>query len=164
VKDGGSSPLYTFAKDKAFTNILQAESSNNKLTLDGDSYTNGDIWVYVRMRTSEACFVTATNTDSIKVTKNVVTTGIVDADNPATIIMGYPNPFSNQVIVGGLSVAKTYRVYVYDNLGRLVHQQTVYNKSSLLIPATSWKSGAYWITLFDHRKNKLLGSMPVTKQ
>jgi sugar lactone lactonase YvrE len=163
-KDGGSSPLYTFAKDKAFTNILQAESSNNKLVLDGDNYTNGDIWVYVRMKTSEACFVTATNIDSIKVTKNVVTTGIVDADNPATIIMGYPNPFNNQVVVGGLSAAKSYRIYVYDNLGRLVHQQAVYNRSFLSIPTTSWKTGSYWITLFDNRKNKLLGSMPVTKQ
>ena len=38
---GGTSPMYTFAKDRTFTDILQSEGTNNKLVLNPNTL---NIW------------------------------------------------------------------------------------------------------------------------
>jgi hypothetical protein len=79
---GGSSPLYAFAKDRGVTNLWQAESGSNVLNITGNDLQSGDNWIYVRMKTSAACFTTASNIDSIKLTlalpvpNNPVITGL----------------------------------------------------------------------------------------
>lgn len=64
---GGSAPLYAFAKDRAFTNLWQADGASNVLNLTGASLLSGDNWIYVRMKTSAACSTAPFNIDSIKV-------------------------------------------------------------------------------------------------
>ena len=66
---GGSTPLYTFALDRNFSTIVQAEGSNNVLFLDPALLVGGDNWVYGRMRTSESCYTIQTSVDSIKLVK-----------------------------------------------------------------------------------------------
>ena len=66
---GGVAPLYTFALDRNFSTIVQAEGSNNVLFLDPALLVGGDNWVYGRMRTSESCYTVQSNVDSIKLVK-----------------------------------------------------------------------------------------------
>ncbi|HYF29924.1 MAG TPA: T9SS type A sorting domain-containing protein [Chitinophagaceae bacterium] len=65
---GGQHPLYTYAKDRDFANILRSESSSPVLVIDPNSLQAGDNWVYVKMKTSSSCYITQFNIDSIKLT------------------------------------------------------------------------------------------------
>ena len=64
---GGTSPLYTFAKDRSFTDILQSEGANNKLVLNPNTLNVGNDWVYTRMKTSETCYSIQFAIDSINI-------------------------------------------------------------------------------------------------
>lgn len=65
---GGTTPLYTFSKDRNFTNILKPESVSNILDVDPSTLQAGDNWFYVRMKTSAPCYTAQFNADSIKIT------------------------------------------------------------------------------------------------
>jgi len=66
VSGGGTAPLYTFSTDYSFnSNIIQAESSNNTMTIDVASLTVGRNVIYVRMVTSDTCATAAASTDSV---------------------------------------------------------------------------------------------------
>ena len=158
-KDGGLSPLYSFAKDKNFTDILQAESSSAVLSLNADRLSNGDNRIYVRMRTSETCYTTATVTDSIKITRNLTTTSVTDVDNPGVSITGYPNPFSDQITVTGLAAYKTYSLNLYDARGVLLNSYRISNKTVHMLNTSGLSKGTYWITIRDTGKNKMIGTL-----
>jgi hypothetical protein len=158
-KDGGISPLYSFAKNKSFTEILQAESSSAVLSLNADKLNNGDNWIYVKMKTSETCYTTATITDSIKIVKNLTTTSVTDIDNPGVSITGYPNPFHDRITVSGLSAYKTYNINLYDARGVLLISSRISNKTIYTLNASGFSKGTYWITIRDARKNKMIGSL-----
>ena len=78
---GGTAPLYTFAKNRAFTTIVQAEGASNVLNLDPATLAIGDNWIFVRMKSSASCITTQSVTDSIKIIRDQAT-GITDPDNP----------------------------------------------------------------------------------
>ena len=66
---GGNTPLFTFAKDRDFSLILQTEGSSNVFFLDPAVLVGGDNWIYGRMRTSDSCYTSQTSVDSIKLVK-----------------------------------------------------------------------------------------------
>jgi uncharacterized repeat protein (TIGR01451 family) len=156
---GGTIPRYTFAKDRGFTSLIQNESTSAVLNLNAEMMQNGDNWIYVRMKTNEVCTTTATAIDSIKITKNILTTSVIDIDNPGTAITGFPNPFSNQLTVTGLMPQKSYNISIYDARGVLINVLRVSNKRSHTITTLFPGKGTYWITIKDAGKNRLIGTL-----
>ena len=154
---GGSSPLYTFAKDKAMTSILQAEGTGNILTMAPGTLAVGANWVYVRMKASSACYTVQTNTDSIKIDRSSVT-GLVDVDNPGQVITVYPNPFKQGISISGLSTAKTYLITVSDASGKEVFRQEVSNSSNFVSHKNQFINGSYWLRIYDYKKKRLIGT------
>jgi hypothetical protein len=65
VSGGGTSPLYTFANDRGFTSLIQAESSSSITTKLNTTFPIGINWVYVRLKTNENCFTRLTDIDSV---------------------------------------------------------------------------------------------------
>jgi hypothetical protein len=163
ISGGGNNPLYTFAKDRNITNVIQAESSLNYVTQDPSTFVVGDNWVYIKMKTSSACYLRQFDYDSIKLTRTVVT-GIFDPDQPGRKIHIYPNPFDNQISIKGLSELKTYRVRLYNNLGRLIKEVSIKGKSSSEIRFEMMSPGNYIFNLFDLKKQKSLGSINILKR
>ena len=160
---GGSNPLYTFAKDKAFTNVLQAEGAANTLTMAPATLTIGSNWIYVRMKTSSSCYTVQTNVDSIKIDRSSIT-GLVDIDNPGRIINVYPNPFKQGINISGLSTGKTYMISISDVTGKLIYQQRVSNSAGFSIDGKALAGGSYWLHVYDVTKNRLIGVSPLIRQ
>jgi len=159
---GGVSPLFTFAGDRNMNNILQAESANNTFMLDPGILVGGENRIYVRMRTSDACYTVQTNIDSIAITKSLAT-GIVDVDYPNHEIYVYPNPFSGTFTINGFQVSKSYSISMANTLGQIIHQEMVRNSSSITI-TKNIPEGSYWIIVYDDSKKKSLGVLPLIKQ
>jgi hypothetical protein len=160
---GGSTPKYTFAKDRAITDILQAESVNQQYSLNPSTLAVGSNWIYVRMKTSSSCFSVESNVDSIKLERSVVT-GITDPDVPGSVITIYPNPFSERVYVTGLKQAKKYHVTILTTDGRIIQEQTIVGTGKNEIVINSKSSGHYVLKLVDYNKKKQLGTQILIKR
>jgi hypothetical protein len=160
---GGTSPLYTFAKDKAFTNLLKAESSSDSIHITPTNLTVGDNWIYVRMKSSAACYTAQTNIDSIDVRRDQ-STGIIDVDDPSRVINIYPNPFRDRFTIDGLNAGKIYTVMIYNLQGQIIFQQKVTNKNTIEIPGLKPTATVYWLSIYDDRKQKLIGTVKMLKQ
>ena len=154
---GGATPKYTFAKDRLFVTILQAEGSSNTLTQTPTSFTVGDNWVYVKMKTSDTCYTAQTNVDSIKIVRSSVT-GITDVDFPQQLINIYPNPFRQQFLITGLNITKTYLVTLYNIYGQQVFQQQVKQQQTLLVNHINTATGIYLLRIDDVKKQRLIGT------
>ena len=155
---GGATPKYTFAKDRLFATILQAEGSSATLTQAPASFAVGDNWIYVKMKTSDTCYTAQTNIDSIKIVRSSVT-GITDIDFPQQVINIYPNPFSGQFMISGLNTGKTYQVTLYNMQGQQLLSQMVSNKQSLFVNNIITATGIYLLQLYDVKKQRLIGSV-----
>lgn len=159
---GGTSPLYTFAGDQLFTNILQQQSSNATLTINPSSLSLGNNKVFVRMKTSDTCFTTQTAIDSIVLVREV-STGITDPDNPSNIINLYPNPFDHKIVVDGLNPSKTYFITVVNSTGLAVYRKTISNSSSENISGLKLPQGLYWISIYEGAQKRKLGTVKMTR-
>ena len=159
---GGSAPLYTFALNRTFTSILQAESNNNILNLNPASLQVGSNWIYVRMKTSLNCVTSPTSIDSILLTRDAVT-GIVDINDPGRVINIYPNPFSSQINLNGLNPAKRYEITVVDFDGRVLLRKQVQGTIQFDIQLSSYPPGLYTLGLYDQRQQRMIGSMRMLK-
>jgi hypothetical protein len=162
-KAGGTAPRYTFARDRNFTDLLQAESATASYALTADKLSNGANWIYVRMKTSETCFTTSLATDSIRITKSLMTTSVSDVDNPGVSISGYPNPFNTDFTVKGLLAHKTYSLDIYDARGVMVSSSKISNRTIYTMNTALPGRGTYWITIRDAKKNKLIGTLKAVK-
>jgi uncharacterized repeat protein (TIGR01451 family) len=160
---GGKSPQYTFAWNNSFTNIAQAQSSNNILNIDASSLALGDNKVFVKMKTSEDCYTAQTNIDSITIRRDM-STGITDVDFPGQVIAIYPNPVNGPVTINGLSTAKTYTFTIVNLQGQVVLSKRVANQSTTTIRDFNVRAGIYWLTLYDEKRNRPLGSVKLVKQ
>jgi hypothetical protein len=160
---GGTTPLYTFAKDRTFTNILQTESATNTVSIQPNTLLVGDNWIYVRMKTSDGCYAFQTNTDSIKVIRSTVT-GLRDMDYPNQLITVYPNPFKQIINVNGLSTGKTYTLTINSLGGQQVYRQQISNRNNYSIDKNILVSGSYWLTIYDNNKKRAIGTIPVIKE
>ncbi|HTE27729.1 T9SS type A sorting domain-containing protein, partial [Flavitalea sp.] len=162
-KSGGPAPRYTFATDRNFTNILQAESASATYVLTADKLVNGSNWIYVRMKTSEACYTAVNAIDSIKITKSLMTTSVTDVDNPGVTIAGYPNPFISDFTLKGLLASKTYSVIIYDARGVVINSYKFSNKTIHTLNTSQLGTGTYWISIRDAKKNKLIGTLKAVR-
>ena len=158
---GGSTPLYTFARDRAITTILQAESANNVYNLDPSILSVGDNWIYVRMRSNSTCNLNQTNIDSIKIMRSAAT-GLTDIDFPNQHIIIYPNPFGESVSITGLQISKSYTVTLVNSLGQVLTRRTVRNRTETKI-YQQVPSGIYWLSIYDITKKRLVGSEALIK-
>lgn len=161
---GGNSPKFSFAKDRDFTYIIQAEGPVNTITIQATDLANGDNWIFARMKTSDSCFTQSSATDSIKLTRHTDTHGISDPDNPGIFIVGYPNPFTQFIVLSGFSPAKTYAVDVYNSLGLRMQTKVVSNLPTCTLYTGDWAGGSYWIRITDTKQNRRLGTMHVSRR
>lgn len=160
---GGALPLYTFAKDRNFSDILQTEGTSNILNIKPDILNMGVNQIFVRMKTSDSCYTIQADIDSLQVTLNI-TTGIVDPDFPNQIINVFPNPFAQSIRINGLTSNKIYSIIIRNTLGESVYQQQVYNTSAITINGSNLQNGSYWLSVYDYRKYKLIGTIFILKQ
>ena len=160
---GGVSPTFSFAKDRGFSNILQAESSSNTLTIQPNTLTVGSNWVFVKMKTSDTCYIAKTGIDSITIERSAVT-GLIDLDFPGQVINIYPNPFSNSIQITGLNAGKTYSITISNAAGQSVHRQQVSNSSRVTITKSGLQTGKYWLSMYDYKKHLLIGTVALIKE
>jgi uncharacterized repeat protein (TIGR01451 family) len=160
---GGNNPLYTFSRNRNFTDIIQTESTNNTVTIIPSGLAFGDNKVFVKMKTSEICYTSQTNIDSITIRRDQAT-GITDPDNPSQVIAVFPNPYSGPVTIKGLSASKTYVLSISDNNGQVIFTKRVSNHSETYINRLPDATGVYWLSIFDDKKKKLIGSIKLVKQ
>ncbi|MGB3006992.1 MAG: T9SS type A sorting domain-containing protein [Chitinophagaceae bacterium] len=158
---GGTSPLFTFAKNRTFTTILQVESSNNVMNLDPVTLSVGANWIYVRMKTSNTCYISETNIDSINITLSLAT-GISDIDFPNQQINVYPNPFNEALMIKGLQSSKTYTVSLVNQFGQTLILRTIRSSTDVKIKQNFTK-GSYWLKIYDNSKKRLLGTIGLIK-
>jgi len=160
---GGTAPKYTFAKDKAFTNIIQAESSSATVTIQPNTLTSATNNIYVLMKTSDTCFTSQTGIDSISIERSAVT-GITDTDFPNQVINVYPNPFAGDITISGLNTGKQYTINLGNANGQKVYSQQVNNSRTITISKTGLQSGKYWLSIYDTRKHQLIGTALLIKE
>jgi hypothetical protein len=160
---GGSSPLYSFAKNNSFTDILQSEGTNNKLVMNPSTLSIGNNWVFIRMKTSETCYSVKVAIDSINITRDAVT-GIIDPETPGKVITVNPNPFRNTIFIGGLNPAKKYTFSLYPVTGQSVYTRKTSGSSNITIGETRIAAGFYFLTIFDASKGRMLGTIKLLKE
>lgn len=160
---GGSAPLYTFALDRNFAQVIRAENTSVHCKIEPASLTIGNNWIYVRMKTSETCYTSQTGVDSIKITRDA-TTGIVDVDYPGQVISIYPNPFNGPITISGLSTTKKYTVILYNLRGQQLSSTRIYNTNTATINGSPYSAGSYWLGIYDEKRKRLLGTVKLVKQ
>ncbi|MGB8194134.1 MAG: T9SS type A sorting domain-containing protein, partial [Chitinophagaceae bacterium] len=160
---GGTSPAYTFAKDRSFTSILQAEGAASTLTLAPGTLALGENKIYVRMKTSLSCYTQQTAIDSIVITR-FGSVGLVDPDFPNQTISLNPNPFRSKFTVNGLNASKTYTIMLYSQQGRLMYKMRVVNRATSALQVPGQAAGIYMLSIYDETKKRLIGTMRVLKQ
>jgi hypothetical protein len=115
------------------------------------------------MKTNDICFTAQTNIDSIDIERSTVT-GLTDVDFPNQLINIYPNPFANIINISGLNTGKTYTINISNTSGQKVYSQQVANSSTLSINKAGLQRGRYWLSIFDYKKRKLIGTVAVIKE
>jgi uncharacterized repeat protein (TIGR01451 family) len=160
---GGSNPLFTFAKDRAITNIIQGESVISTVTIQPGTLLVGTNWIYVKMKSSAACYTVQSNIDSVKIERATIT-GLTDVDFPNQEIKIYPNPFSRVINITGLNTAKGYTIIINDLKGVQVYGHQINNVNNYIVNKQSLLTGQYWLTIYDNSKKKLIGTMPLIKE
>ena len=163
VSGGGAAPLYTFAGDRNMSTVLQSEGPANTLTISPVTLAMGNNWIYVRMRTSDTCYIVQTSLDSVQVVRNTAS-GIIDPDFPNQPINIFPNPFVQSIVIDGLSVSKTYLIAIHNAVGETVYQQQVSTSTAVTLNQSALPTGSYWLSIYDVRKNKLIGITPVFRK
>jgi uncharacterized repeat protein (TIGR01451 family) len=158
---GGSNLRYTYAKDRTFTNILQAEGSNNIVTIDPSNFNQGNNWVYGRISANGECYTEETNIDSIQIAVNFVT-GVVDVDAPGRSIIIYPVPFNEHLILKGFSPSKKYEVILVNAQGGQLYSATIKNRDTHEFKTAGLPAGVYIVHLY--KNGKKLGAVQVVKQ
>ncbi|HEY0680388.1 MAG TPA: T9SS type A sorting domain-containing protein [Chitinophagaceae bacterium] len=158
----GNAPVYTFAKDRNFTRILQAEGASATLTLSPSSLSLGDNWIYVRIKTSLACYTQQTAIDSVLV-KRFGGSGLVDPDFPDQRISATPNPFRSQLTLHGLSVTKSYNIVFYNQQGRSLYRTRITGRSVATMYLWGHAAGTYMVRVYDETKKRVIGTIEVVK-
>jgi|GEM_PF-877132 len=72
ISGGGPAPLYTFSRDRVFTNIIQAEGRLSSVSVDISTLSSGSNVFYVRMSTSDTCYSSSSGVDSVAVFREEV--------------------------------------------------------------------------------------------
>ncbi|HEV3327453.1 MAG TPA: T9SS type A sorting domain-containing protein, partial [Puia sp.] len=76
----------------------------------------------------------------------------------------FPNPFVQSIVIDGLSVSKTYLIAIHNAVGETVYQQQVSTSTAVTLNQSALPTGSYWLSIYDVRKNKLIGITPVFRK
>jgi hypothetical protein len=163
VAGGGSNPLFTFASDRNFSTVLQREGTVNKLSINPETLAVGVNPFYVRVRTSDSCYSRSTGVDSLQLVRNGIT-GIIDPEFPNYPISCFPNPFGQYITISGFQSDKSYWIAIHNNLGQSIYQRELSNSNVLAIKDIALSEGVYWLSIFDYKKNRMIGTMIVFKK
>jgi hypothetical protein len=156
--NAGANPLYLFALDNMFTNVLQAESTNNSLTLNANTLAPSLYTIYTRIKTTQSCYSKLYHVDSVSVKRNG-SLSILDRNNVITIT---PNPFASNININGLDINKAYSIELVDNNGRVVYKQKVNNQFSHKININLPKT-VYLLRINNITDNSKLKSIKLIK-
>ena len=154
---------YSFARDRNFSNVLQASGPASSVSILSSELANGDTWIFIQMTTSDSCYTHLTATDSLKLTKHAGAIGIRNPDDSAVYIFGYPNPFTTSITITGLTPQKSYMVQVFNNLGSRVETMVIGGVQTKTLSTAAWTAGNYRIGIVDMTTNKRLGVLTVSK-
>jgi hypothetical protein len=88
---------------------------------------------------------------------------MVDPDFPNSPIGTYPNPFSDQIHVSGLSATKSYTLQIYNNRGLQISQIMVSGQMEVNISSRSLQPGVYWLQVYDNSRNRKIGVSTLLK-
>jgi hypothetical protein len=160
VPVGYKNALYTFAWDPNFSNLIQWESVDNIVSIAPDAFAVGNNTVYAKVRTGNACSSSITATDSIVITRSIVT-AVPDTDVPGKMILAYPNPFNGPVTIKGFQVNKQYTLSLFDMQGKLILKKRVYQQSKTEMNVQG--KGNYILQINDDTKKRLLGSLQIIR-
>lgn len=158
----GDHPLYTFASDRLFTQILQGESASSSMQLSSGRLQNGINWIYGRVKTSSTCYDQLQAIDSVSVTLTSQG-GLIDPDDPLVHIKVSPNPFRSKIIISGFNPAKEYRISLTNISGQTMLTQTVKGSARQEITPSHTATGTYWLTIYADGTRKL-GSIKLMSQ
>ena len=115
------------------------------------------------MKTSENCYTTQFDTDSVKLRKQPAN-GIIDPDWPNGLISIYPNPVTREMTITGLIATKRYTVTLQTAGGHLVFKKSVHSVNQYTINTLENAAGLYVLTVYDEVKQLRIGSIKVLKQ
>jgi hypothetical protein len=158
---GGAMPTYTFAKDIAFSNIIQRESTSNSVTVDVSTLTVGRNVFYVRMKTSDSCTTASTSMDSVVVTLQEPGSRMIDLDNPGQPIIAGPNPVSGRLAVYGLMPSKSYSITLLSGKGQALTQRQVEGQTQTTVYIDPRQTGLYFLRVYDVTKGRVIGFVKV---
>jgi hypothetical protein len=160
IPGGYKNPLYSFAWDRNFNNLIQWESVNNVVTIPPDAFATGNNRVYGKVLTGNGCASSVTAIDSITIVRSIVT-AVPDVDVPGKMILAYPNPFNGPVTIKGFQVGKQYTLSLYDMQGKLILKKRVYQQDKTEINIQN--RGNYILQINDDTKKRLLGSLQIIR-
>ena len=155
--------MYTFAKNRTFTQILQAESASATYNVTWSSLSVGENWIYVRMKSNANCIATQTALDSILIVKTGMS-GLVDPDFPGVRINSTPNPFRGYLTLSGLNTGKSYTVTIHNMQGRQTFKMRITGRNTANLNLPGYMAGTYLISIYDETKKRMIGTIEIVKQ
>ena len=162
VSGGGASPVFRFATDRLFQNLL---TSNGATTVIAPSTLSvGTHWIYVQMVTSAGCTNVSSVTDSLRLLVSDVATGLTDVDFPDRQLKVYPNPFKSVLKLKGLQRSKSYRVELFTLSGNKIVSETVRGHENWQTAVLRSTEKVYILRVFDLAGKRSLGSVLVYKK
>ncbi len=165
VSGSGSSPLYTFALDRNFTNKLLGPGPADSIAIDTAELAIGSNTVYVLMRTSDSCYTTSGATDSMEITRfaPAVDTTTQGADTTSPLAGVHPNPFVDQLTVAGLLSKDTYTISLLSNSGLEIRRTRVWGVGQALLITGRMPTGIYLVRVYDETTGKVARMVKVLK-
>jgi len=163
IAAGGYAPQFTFAHDRLFSSVIQAESINSTVSLYARDLTVGENMIYVRMKSNDPCSSSLYDIDSIKINRSSVT-GVTDIDFPNQLINVYPNPFVKIVNIDGLNISKKYVLYIRNSAGQTLYEKRIQGRNDFKIEELKLSTGTYWLSIYDEKKKRLIGTIPILKK
>lgn len=160
--NGGEQPLFSYSQFNNFQTSWKYQSTENWISINPSVLPLGKCPIYVRMTSNRNCLQYNQVTDSIHITRAMIT-GIVDPSFPGSDIMVYPNPSTGPVTIGGLQASGKYELEIRDAHGRKVFNRSLAGRTSynFELPGVN---GLYFLTITDSRKKRLLGTVKLLKK
>lgn len=159
LSGGGDRPSYLFSRNRSFSSILQPEGSVNSITLDGSSLQEGNNVFFVRLTTSDTCYVSPYGIDSITIVRTQSGGGLIDPDNPGQPIAIGPNPFAGKLTITGLMTTGSYGITLVDRNGQEIVVQHVQGQQETTLITGRLSGGLYFLRLVNEKKGRLIGSV-----
>jgi hypothetical protein len=151
---GGQNPMYTFARDRGFSSLIQPEGYNAIVEIQPSSLSIGDNMIYVKVKTSADCYTKQTDTNNILLKRDAAT-GIVDLDNPGQIITLTPNPFDSKITIKGMSNSKAYGIVLNDGHGKSLYIGEVKNRQLCECVIKDIAPGINFLSIYESKKRRI---------